>query len=146
MILDDYFLTLTSLLAITSCMMVRVQAWDRSWRGVHCTVLQCTLLQCTALYCTAVHCTALQGSNTRPAWGTPRQPCDLLPAWSALLQPWSKLRGSWGEKGAGWDSMVVHKNMDFRNSLGLIFICVRNIMRSKKNSFKTIFDHSFTLA
>ena len=43
-------------------------------------------------------------------------------------------------------NMVVHKNMDFRKSLGLIFICVRNVIRSKKKTFKTIFDHSFTLA
>jgi hypothetical protein len=42
--------------------------------------------------------------------------------------------------------MVVHKNMNFRNSLGLLFICVRKIISSKKNSFKTILDHSFTCA
>ena len=43
-------------------------------------------------------------------------------------------------------SMVVHKNMDFRKSLGLICICARNVIRSKKNPFETMFDHWFPLA
>ena len=35
--------------------------------------------------------------------------------------------------------MVMYKNMDFRNSLGLIFMCLRYVIRSKKNPFKIIF-------
>ena len=48
--------------------------------------------------------------------------------------------------GVGWGGMVVHKIMDSGNALGLISIRVRNVIRSKKNRLKTIFDQSFTLA
>ena len=36
----------------------------------------------------------------------------------------------------GYPVMVGHKNMDFRKLLGLTFIYVRNVIRSKKNPFK----------
>ena len=38
-----------------------------------------------------------------------------------------------GLQSRGYPVMVGHKNMDFRKSLGLTFIYVRNVIRSKKN-------------